>query len=169
MQEFHTILSPLGALTATASDGKLLGLQFGTRRMFYPLVQKAYKPNDCTRNHEVFKQTARWLEIYFSGKCPSFMPELELIGSDFQRSVWQAMLRIPYGQTRAYSDIERYLEQKYQKEAHALAVGSAAAKNPLAIIIPCHRVILADGTIGEYNAGVFRKQRLLAIEGVHFL
>lgn len=124
--------------------------------------------NDLRADHDILNLTEQWLRIYFSGKCPSFTPEFELIGSDFQLEVWKAILKIPYGQTRAYSDIEQYLERKNKKEVHALAVGAATGQNNLAIIVPCHRVIYADGNIGKYNAGVFRKQRLLAYEGIGF-
>ena len=165
MSQYRTIISPLGAITLSASGGKLIGVFFGTKR-FAPLKQQSGTVSEKQANNDIFNLTERWLHIYFSGHCPDVTPEFELIGSDFQIEVWKAILKIPYGQTRAYSDIERYLERKNKKEAHALAVGSATGKNNLAIIVPCHRVIRANGNIGEYNAGVFRKQRLLAYEGV---
>ena len=155
MNHYKTIISPLGEMTLSAANGKLVGLFFGTQR-FAPSPNDAESSlNELRANDDVLKLTERWLT-----------PEFELIGSDFQVDVWNAILQIPYGQTCAYRDIERYLERKNKKEAHALAVGSAAAKNNLAIIVPCHRVIPADGSVGEYNAGVFRKQWLLACEGV---
>ena len=166
MNHYKTIISPLGEMTLSAANGKLVGLFFGTQ-LFAPSPNDAESSlNELRANDDVLKLTERWLNVYFSGVRPNFTPEFELIGSDFQLDVWNAILQIPYGQTCAYRDIERYLERKNKKEAHALAVGSAAAKNNLAIIVPCHRVIPADGSVGEYNEGVFRKQRLLACEGV---
>ena len=102
-------------------------------------------------------ETARWLDIYFAGGQPDFTPPLHLIGSDFRRRVWKRLLEIPYGQTTTYGAL-------LGDGASARAVGGAVGRNPISIIVPCHRVIGADGSLTGYAGGVDRKIRLLALE-----
>ena len=107
----------------------------------------------------VLEQTERWLDIYFSGHEPDFVPPLKLNGSAFRRSVWDELMKIPYGQTASYGEIARKLGTK-----SAQAVGGAVGHNPISIIVPCHRVLGADGSLTGYAAGVDKKMRLLELE-----
>ena len=101
--------------------------------------------------------TARWLDDYFSGGQPDFTPPLHLIGSAFRLRVWARLLEIPYGQTTTYGAL-------LGDGASARAVGGAVGRNPISIIVPCHRVIGADGSLTGYAGGMDRKIRLLALE-----
>lgn len=109
----------------------------------------------------ILARAARELEEYLAGKRKKFTVPLDAAGTSFQKSVWKNLARIPYGRTCSYADIARRI-----KNAKAVrAVGSANGKNPLCIIVPCHRVIAADGSIGGYSAGLAVKKKLLRLEG----
>lgn len=104
------------------------------------------------------------LESYLRGELRSFTCELDLVGTDFQKDCWQALLRIPYGATCSYADIARAIGRP-----HAFrAVGQANHDNPIAIIVPCHRVLGANGTLTGYGGGLTTKERLLRLEGATF-
>ncbi|MEL3908843.1 MAG: methylated-DNA--[protein]-cysteine S-methyltransferase [Treponemataceae bacterium] len=159
MIQYKTFLSPLGAITLSAFEGKLNGLYFAE-------TKNTSQVKPC--NNLVFNLTEKWLSIYFSGKSPGFTPSLDLSGTKFQQTVWKELLKIPHGETRSYNDIKIQLEAKTKKPSSARAVGGAVAKNKILIIIPCHRVIRSDGRLGGFSAGVFYKKNLLAMEGVGF-
>ncbi len=146
--------TPLGEMVAGATPTALLLLEF-TR----PGLEL---PGEWGRNH-LLDRTARELEEYFAGRRREFTVPLELGGTPFQRQAWESLLRIPYGETRSYS------EQAADMGRHRAvrAVGRANGANRIALIVPCHRVIGADGTLTGYGAGVWRKERLLALEGVY--
>ena len=113
----------------------------------------------------VFAETERWLDIYFSGKAPDFTPTLDLGGTAFRRAVWEILLTIPYGRTMTYGEIaERMTEQADGTRVSARAVGGAVGHNPVSLIVPCHRVIGADGSLTGYAGGIERKIRLLEAE-----
>ena len=115
----------------------------------------------------VFEQTIRWLDIYFKGERPDFMPPLKPVGSDFQKDVWNILLTIPYGKTMTYGEVASIVAAKRNiPRMSAQAVGGAIGSNPIAIIVPCHRVIGANGKLTGYAAGLYKKQKLLEIEGV---
>ena len=106
-----------------------------------------------------------WLDIYFSGQKPDFLPKLHLIGTDFQREVWDILLEIPYGQTVTYGEIARKIADKRGlKTMSDQAVGGAVGHNRVSVIVPCHRVIGSDGSLTGYAGGIERKIRLLDIE-----
>lgn len=107
----------------------------------------------------VFKETCHWLDLYFRGESPDFTLKLSPKGSPFQQKVWQELLKIPYGQTITYGAIAKRIGCR-----SARAVGQAIHRNPIAIIIPCHRVIGADGSLTGYASGLNRKEKLLKIE-----
>lgn len=107
----------------------------------------------------IFVETRRWLDLYFSGKKPDFTPPLKPQGTPFQQKVWGELLNIPYGATVSYSEIARRIGCR-----SAQAIGQAVHRNPISIIIPCHRVIGADGSLTGYASGLDIKQRLLQIE-----
>lgn len=114
----------------------------------------------------VLNDTIRWLDTYFSGGIPDFTPPIMLRGSEFRQAVWRALQNIPYGQTMTYSDIAWQLaaEQGIPKVS-ARAVGGAVGRNPISLIVPCHRVIGADGSLTGYAGGIERKAWLLGMEG----
>ena len=111
-------------------------------------------------DHPLLREARRQLELYFAGALRRFDLPLRLDGTPFQRRVWDALLEIPYGETRSYADIARHLAPP----GVARAVGQANAANPIAIIVPCHRVVAADGSLGGYGGGLHRKRFLLDLE-----
>ena len=145
------IASPVGTLTLAATETGL------TRTDFTP---------DETPQSEVppaLRPAAEQLAEYFAGTRRAFDLTLDLHGTDFQRSVWNALLDIPFGRTRSYADIAEAIGNPKAVRA----VGLANGRNPVSIIVPCHRVIGADGSLTGYGGGIDRKRRLLAHEGVH--
>ena len=156
--------SPLGGITL-ASDGEaLVGLWFdGQRHFAETLSEKATEHADLP----IFAQTRRWLDIYFSDRKPDFTPALKMCGTPFRRRVWEILLTIPYGKTLTYGEIAGLIAFKTgTKSMSAQAVGGAVGHNPVSIIVPCHRVLGANGSLTGYAAGIDKKMRLLQLEGV---
>ena len=121
------------------------------------------------QNHPILQQVKLWLDSYFRGENPGFEMPLSLEGTEFQKQVWNMLLNIPYGKTRTYGDIAREMAVLLGKEKmSAQAVGQAVGRNPIGILIPCHRVIGADGSLGGYSAGLDRKRFLLDLEGIPY-
>lgn len=153
--------SPIGGITL-ASDGEVLtGLWFEG--------QKYYPQNLVAESSEVklpvFTETVKWLDIYFGGKEPSFTPPISLHTTPFRKVVYDILLTIPYGQTMTYGEIARILaDQQGAEHMSAQAVGSAVGHNPVSIIIPCHRVVGADGSLTGYAGGLDKKKALLKLE-----
>ena len=114
----------------------------------------------------VFQETARWLQIYFSGQVPGWVPPLRPAGTPFQQAVWQLLQRIPWGTTTTYGSLSRRLQAQGIK-ASPQAVGGAVGRNPISILIPCHRVLGADGSLTGYAGGLAIKQQLLRLETGH--
>ena len=157
--------SPLGRLLLAADEIGLTGLWFEGQRRFAqgldPVHQDAETP--------ILAQTRCWLDLYFSGRIPDFMPSLQAHGTDFQRDVWELLRQIPYGETTTYGAIARELAARTpQGRMSAQAVGGAVGRNPIAILIPCHRVIGSDGSLTGYAAGVDKKQALLKLEAARY-
>ena len=116
---------------------------------------------------EIFQMTREWLDEYFRGKVPWITVPLKFEGTFFQKTVWQTLLEIPYGETRSYKDIALTVSQKLEKEKMSCrAVGHAIGKNPISILIPCHRVVGTNKSLTGYNGGVDKKRKLLELEGV---
>ena len=110
-------------------------------------------------------ETKRWLDIYFTGREPGFLPPLHPIGSAFRQSVWELLLRIPYGQTTTYGEIARQLAAKWGlARISAQAVGGAVGHNEISILIPCHRVVGMSGSLTGYAGGISKKAKLLELE-----
>ena len=153
MIHYRTIDSPIGPL-ALAGRGQLLT----NLRM----VNQTYEPNrtNWVPDDRAFPDAVEQLEAYFAGERTDFDLELSLTGSEFQRRVWQALLTIPYGETRSYGEIA----EQIGASGAARAVGLANGRNPIAIIVPCHRVIGASGRLTGYGGGLERKQSLLELE-----
>ncbi len=163
MNYIHHYASPLGSITL-AGDGEVLtGLWFDGQQHF---------PHNLTADSTeaelpVFAQTVNWLDTYFSGKEPGFTPPLRLQTTPFRRAVYDILLMIPYGQTMTYGKIANILAEKRGiQRMSAQAVGGTVGHNPIAIIIPCHRVIGADGSLTGYAGGLDRKIMLLESEGI---
>jgi methylated-DNA-[protein]-cysteine S-methyltransferase len=110
----------------------------------------------------IVRQAEQELREYFAGRRRTFTVKLDLEGTEFQRKAWQAMRKIPFGETISYGEQAR----KVGKPKAYRAVGSANGKNPIPIIVPCHRVLASDGSLGGYSLGLSMKRRLLALEGV---
>ncbi|MBR6027593.1 MAG: methylated-DNA--[Clostridia bacterium] len=159
---FHCA-SPLGGITL-ASDGEALtGLWFEGQEHFAETLDRRH----IEKGLPVFDETLRWLENYFSGKAPDFTPKLAPRGTPFRRAVWEILLDIPYGRTMTYGEIAaRLSERTGQARTSARAVGCAVARNPISLIIPCHRVLGSGGRLTGYAGGLERKAGLLQLEGV---
>ena len=158
----QTYSSPLGEVLLSADDTGLSGLWFAGQRYF----ARTLPPGAVPRETPVLTASKRWLDCYFSGARPDFLPPLHLIGTDFQQAGWNLLLEIPYGQTVTYGALARTLAQQLGKPAmSAQAVGAAVGHNPISIIVPCHRVVGVDGNLTGYAGGVERKLFLLNLEG----
>jgi O-6-methylguanine DNA methyltransferase len=175
METFHstTVRSPVGPLFLAASYRGLVALEFDARLP----GQQTLRPNprDLRGEHgrkkakalqfeesaEAMRTYVQQLEEYFAGERREFSFPIDLRGTDFQLACWRALQQIPYGQTRTYGDIARAVGRPQGFRA----VGMANNRNPVAIVIPCHRVIAADGTLCGYGGGLDVKRRLLELEG----
>ena len=147
--------SPLGGILLAADDVGLTGLWFDGQKYF----ARGLSNERIAQETSVLAEAKRWLDIYFTGKEPDFTPPLHLIGSDFRRRVWKRLLEIPYGQTTTYGAL-------LGGGMSAQAVGGAVGHNPISIIVPCHRVIGANGSLTGYAGGIDKKIGLLTLEGV---
>jgi methylated-DNA-[protein]-cysteine S-methyltransferase len=150
---FTRIESPVGELLVTADAAGAL------TRLHFPGRPRAL-PADWTRNEEPFAEVRRQLDAYFAGELEDFDLRLAPSGTRFQLQVWSALRAIPYGATASYGEIARTVGQP----GAARAVGGANNRNPIAIVVPCHRVIGASGSLTGYGGGLDRKRRLLALE-----
>ena len=148
--------SPLGPILLAADETGLTGLWFEGQKYFPSFLGVDYQEKETP----VLTETARWLDVYFSGKDPGFLPPLHPQGSPFRQAVWNILLTIPRGQTMTYGEIARRLGVH-----SAQAVGGAVGHNPISILIPCHRVVGSDGSLTGYAGGFDRKARLLQLEG----
>lgn len=151
----HTVIdSPYGALTLVAEDGVLCGL--------YMTDQRHRPPEESfgARDERPFAGAEEQLAAYFAGELKEFGLPLRLTGTPFQRTVWDQLRKIPYGETRTYGQLADALGNP----AASRAVGLANGRNPIGIVVPCHRVIGASGGLTGYGGGLERKQRLLDFE-----
>ena len=153
--------SPLGAILLAADETGLTGLWFDGQKFF----ARDLPAERVEQNTPALSEVKRWLDSYFTGKEPDFMPPLHPIGSAFRRSVWDILLRIPYGQTTTYGEIARQLAEKQGRpRIAAQAVGGAVGHNKISIIIPCHRVVGTNGSLTGYAGGIDKKVKLLEWE-----
>ena len=157
----HHYDSPLGGILLAADDVGLTGLWFDGQKYF----ARGLSNERIAQETPILTEAKRWLDIYFTGKEPDFTPPLHPIGSAFRRSVWEILLQIPYGQTATYGEIARQLAKKQGLDRmSAQAVGGAVGHNEISIIIPCHRVVGADGSLTGYAGGIGKKEKLLELE-----
>ena len=154
--------SPLGGMTLVSDGTALVGLYFDGQKY-------AAEGLDATRTQKnllIFEEARRWLDVYFSGRKPDFTPPTAPAGTAFQQSVWEILRTIPYGQTVTYGAIARRIEQNTGCRMSAQAVGGAVGRNPISILIPCHRVVGTNGSLTGYAGGLDKKESLLRIEEI---
>lgn len=153
MISYRTIDSPIGPLTLAGHGSALTNLR---------MVDQTYEPKrtDWSADPKAFNDAVDQLGAYFAGELTDFDIELDLRGSEFQQRVWKALLTIPYGETRSYGEIA----EQIGAPGAARAVGLANGHNPIAIVVPCHRVIGASGSLTGYGGGLDRKRTLLELE-----
>ncbi len=158
------LLTPLGPMVAGATEEGLCLLEFADRRMLETQLRRlTSRLSPCvfaTGRVEWLDRIEDELNAYFAGRLRSFTTPLLLLGTPFQESVWRALLQIPWGETRSYGE----LAARIGRPSAVRAVARANGDNRLAIVVPCHRVIGADGKLTGYGGGLWRKQRLLEIE-----
>ena len=156
-----TYQSPLGGILLAADEIGLTGLWFDGQKYFGDNLPNEYKQDRLP----VFDETVKWLDIYFSGRNPGFMPPLSFNASPFRKTVWEILLTIPYGKTMTYGEIaDKIAAQKGIESMSAQAVGGAVGHNPISIIVPCHRVVGTNGSLTGYAGGIERKTKLLELE-----
>lgn len=153
---FKIMSSPVGLLTLIASDSALMAV------IWEDDDPKRVRVKSQTEDikHPVLLEAERQLQEYFSGKRKSFSLKLDLQGTEFQKAVWSELLKIPYGETRSYGELAR----KIGNAKASRAVGAANGKNPISIIVPCHRVIGSSGKLTGFAGGLLVKEKLLKLE-----
>jgi methylated-DNA-[protein]-cysteine S-methyltransferase len=151
--QYRTIESLVGPLTLAGNGRRLMHLR---------MVDQTHEPSHggWERNDKAFSDAIDQLDAYFAGERREFDLELDLVGTNFQRRVWEALLTIPYGETRSYG----YIAEQIGSPGAFRAVGLANGRNPIGIIVPCHRVIGANGSLIGYGGGLERKRTLLELE-----
>lgn len=157
MEYIHKYTSVLGHITLASDGENLTGLWFDGQRHY----ARGLDPCHEAKALPVFDLAERWLDTYFSGREPDFTPPLNMKGTAFQRAVWACLMEIPYGATATYGAIAARMGVP---NTSARAFGGAVGRNPISLIVPCHRVVGADGSLTGYAGGLERKQRLLALE-----
>lgn len=153
--------SPLGGITASSDGTAITGLWFDGQKYFGDTLPEEYKEKSLP----VFEILKHWLDIYFSGNEPDFTPPILMKTTPFRKAVWEIMLTIPYGQTMTYGEIaDKIAKQKGISKMSAQAVGGAVGHNSISLLIPCHRVVGANGSLTGYAGGLDKKTKLLEME-----
>jgi len=152
-----TYTSPLGPIVIESDGQAITSLRFSNEQAS---ITSKEAPKGTTTTIPIIAETIQWLDDYFAGKRPCNVPRLGPQGTAFQKRVWTALLTIWFGQTKTYGEIAKMVDCR-----SAQAVGQAVGANPIALIIPCHRVIAAHGKIGGYEYGTEIKKKLLELEG----
>lgn len=157
---YHT-KSPLGDITMASDGVALTGLWIDGQKYDRATLSELADGEKIP----VFQQAEEWLNIYFCGKEPDFMPQLAPKGTEFRQEVWKILQEIPYGTTITYGEIAAEIAKKHgKKRMSAQAVGGAVGHNPISILIPCHRVVGSDGSLTGYAGGIDKKIELLKLE-----
>lgn len=162
---YHHYNSPLGVIIIESDGNSLTGLHFHDQKHFNYLSlkesQEAMLP--------IFEETICWLDYYFGGYKPCFIPALSYKGTPFQERIWERLLKIPYGEYTTYGKIaDEIASEKGILKMSSQAIGNAISLNPISIIIPCHRVLGKNGELKGYDGGIWRKKALLEIERTEF-
>lgn len=161
MQYTQEYESPMGKILLACDEVGLIGLWFWGAKYF----AHGLAPDPIRQEHPVLAQARQWLDLYFAGKEPAFMPPLHPMGSPFQLAVWAILRQIPYGETTSYGAIAQTLaRQSARSRVSAQAVGGAVGHNRISVIIPCHRVVGAGGSLTGYAGGIDKKIQLLTLE-----
>ena len=156
-------VSPLGAITLACDEEAVTGLWFNGQKHFGNILP----PDTQGRERPLLKEAKKWLDIYFYGREPDFLPPLRYDSTPFRKAVCDIMLTIPYGRTMTYGDIAaRVAHQRGLGKMSAQAVGGAVGHNPISLMIPCHRVVGTGGSLTGYGGGIARKVKLLELEHV---
>lgn len=164
MDYIHHYQSPLGGMTMASDGTSLIGLWFDGQKYFADTIEK----NTPQKDLPIFKQTDKWLDIYFSGKSPEFTPPLTMHTTPFRKCVLEIMLTIPFGRTMTYGEIaDKIAKQKGIEKMSAQAIGGAVGHNSISLIIPCHRVVGSNGNLTGYAGGLDKKIKLLEIERIN--
>ncbi len=159
-------VSPIGKITLGSDGYVLVGLWIEGEKYYCD----GFENFEYNKDFSIFQKTKKWLDIYFSGKEPNFVPKLKQNGSDFRQEVWKILRDIPYGKTITYGDIAKIIAKKRGvKRISAQAVGGAVGHNSISIIVPCHRVVGANKNLIGYTAGLNVKKYLLELERVGIL
>ena len=165
--------SLLGDILIVFNEEALLGLYLERQKEFEEKLKDSEIVlideevlSSSNADYKIFKLTETWLDKYFSGEDPGFIPQVKVSGSEFRKDVWDVLLKIPYGETSTYKEVgeELLVSGKYERVSNQ-AVGGAVGHNPISLIIPCHRVIGSDGSLRGYAGGVDVKKKLLEFEG----
>lgn len=151
----------VGLLVAVGNDLVEIS-HFDARSDALEAAERRHAGADSDPEHPVLREAVRQLDAYFAGELQAFDLPLAPRGTEFQQRVWKALQGIPFGSTCSYGDVAR----EVGRAGGARAVGQANRNNPLGVVVPCHRVIAADGSLGGYAGGLDRKRRLLELEGV---
>ena len=163
MQYISRYHSPMGGILLAGDGNGLTGLWFEGQKYFARHLDKEQEEREIP----LFELAKGWLDVYFSGREPDFSVPLHLMGTAFQKEVWEILRSIPYGHTMTYGEIAKQLaEKRGLPHMSAQAVGGAVGRNPISILVPCHRVVGADGSLTGYAGGIDKKGRLLKLEGV---
>ena len=153
--------SPIGGITMASNGESLTGLWFDGQKYFASTLLQRHMEKQLP----VFDRTCEWLDLYFSGKGPDFMPPVFMYVSNFRRDVYEILMTIPFGETMTYKEVAGLIAKKHRIiSMSAQAVGGAIAHNPISLVIPCHRVIGTNGKLTGYAGGLDKKEWLLNME-----
>ena len=158
MRYYDTFNSPQGEMLLVATDDGVAGIYF-TGQKYFPKKEKEWRRDP---DHALLKQAKRELAEYFAGKRRSFSVALDPDGTPFQRSVWKSIAKVAFGKTLTYGE----LAKRTGHPGSARAAGAATGRNPIGIIVPCHRILGSGGALTGYAGGLHRKRALLELEGI---
>ena len=164
MQYTDKYRSPLGEITLASDGDHLTGLWFDGQKYFAATLSAEHQERELP----IFELTKEWLDSYFMGKIPSFTPPIHLEDTPFRLAVWDLLSKIPYGEVVTYGELAQKMAVLHNRERmSAQAVGGAVGHNAISIIIPCHRVVGANGSLTGYAGGIDKKIKLLTHEGAY--
>jgi len=153
--------SPIGGITMASNGESLTGLWFDGQKYFASTLSQRH----VEKQLPIFDRTCEWLDLYFSGKSPDFIPPVFMYVSNFRRDVYEILMTIPFGETMTYKEVADLIAKKHRIiSMSAQAVGGAIAHNPISLVIPCHRVIGTNGELTGYAGGLDKKEWLLDME-----